>query len=442
MSIRTPVLKTAIATGVLLLASASAAFAQAQSKAQQKCINRLNLDAATLAKVQGSENRSCLKQVGKGTLVGTAQACLTADAKGKVLKRKTKNSSDDAKYCVTVPNFGYTGVTTVNAAAVDMKLSLIEDLFGGDVDAAFLNCTYKLGCTCQQRILLDVEKLAATKFGEFLKCKKAALKAGATSAAALVNCVNDAGTAGSIAADTKGKIAKRLTKLNTDIVNKCDQYGQTATAFPGDCAPMTGAPFGACVDAQVECRLCNALNPIDNLGVDCDLFDDGVANLSCEVPGPTPTPTATLVPTPTPTVDPAIIFRGALTRSTGVFNYAMTPGVPGANAACNTAYNGSHACTYAELQAAELAGQLDGATDNAPTPNLVTIFWAIDPARPTTTQCSDEGLVPPMSAINWHYGTAHTSHFGESVTLNNMSGALGARAGDNCGNMRWVGCCM
>ncbi len=52
-------------------------------------------------------------------------------------------------------------------------------------------------------------------------------------------------------------------------------------AFPG-CATDAAAALATCVDETVECRVCLALNRADDLARDCDLFDDGMLNASCE----------------------------------------------------------------------------------------------------------------------------------------------------------------
>jgi hypothetical protein len=158
----------------------------------------------------------------------------------------------------------------------------------------------------------------------------------------------------------------------------------------------------------------------------------------------TSTTTTTTCPTPAP---PSI--KGALAPATdGSFNYALTPGLAGANIACATLFACTHACTYAELQAAQGAGELVGLQDAAATP--VTSFWAIDPtANPLTTQCHDDvafpcpgGICPP--GHTWEYGTAHTPSRGQKVALDNGTGALGPlQTGLQCnfsGNS-WVGCC-
>jgi hypothetical protein len=52
--------------------------------ADEKCVNNVNKGAAKVAKAQGKENSSCIKNAGKGKLTTTIEACLTADLKNKV----------------------------------------------------------------------------------------------------------------------------------------------------------------------------------------------------------------------------------------------------------------------------------------------------------------------------------------------------------------------
>ena len=155
------------------------------------------------------------------------------------------------------------------------------DIYGSPVDPAIVDCgTNKNGCKCQQAVGKDVEKIAATKFKTFLKCKKIALAnlAGAT-AADLEDCVDDFLNPNSIAANSKGKIGKSVAKLGSDITKKC-----TNNVFPGNCSGATLGTLADCLDERVECRVCLAINAIDGLSVDCDLFDDGAANGSCPPP--------------------------------------------------------------------------------------------------------------------------------------------------------------
>ncbi|HWP64476.1 MAG TPA: hypothetical protein VNO26_01025 [Candidatus Limnocylindria bacterium] len=136
---------------------------------------------------------------------------------------------------------------------------------------------------------------------------------------------------------------------------------------------------------------------------------------------------------------PASILLGALTATPGRFNYNLMLGLPGANAACNSNFPGTHACTYQELQAAEAAGDLVGLQDIAS--QAVTSFWAIDNSQPPLQQCQDD----VGSFQNWEYGTAHTLSRGQRVTLNNGTGVLGPLQSNvqcNIAGNSWVGCCL
>lgn len=443
MAKRNSLLSMTLAATGLVAFSVLGVWAQVQTSPQQACLNAVNKNGGAVAKTQGKENLGCVKAAGKNGGSG-AQACLTLDAKGKVAKAKGKTTAAATKSCTTAPSYGYTSAAIANTAAQQASLDLVEDVYGANLDIAIYPCNLnKAGCTCQATITKDVEALAAVKLATFVACKKAALKAGANSASALADCVNNAGTIGSIAADTKGKVAKALGKLNADIVKRCDGPGVSMTSFPGICSGLGNGALGSCLDRQVECRVCQTINEMDGLFVNCDQFDNGVLDASCESgTGPTPTPTPTAMATPVPG------FQGALTSTVGRFNYNLTVGLPGANAACNSNFPGSHACTLTELQAAESAGDLVGVQDIMG--NTITSFWAIDPAaNPLTTQCHDDvafpcpgGICPP--GHTWAYGTAHTPSRGQRVPLNNGAGTLGVlQTGLQCnfsGNS-WVGCC-
>ncbi len=440
---RNPILSVTAAISVLLMATVVGVFGQ-QTSGQQNCLNKLNKDGSGVAKAQGKENNGCLKGAGKGTLVGSAQTCLTADAKGKVQKAKSKTTADETANCAPPPSFGYTSASTVNAQAQQREVDLMADVFGANMDPAVIDCnSNKAGCKCQEKVLGDLEKLVDTKLKTFVNCKKAALKAGANSILALNDCINDGGTSGSIAADTQGKIAKGVTKLGTDIGKACDTPGVTTGAFPGKCPTQTGTALATCLDEQAECRVCQALNDMDATFANCDLFDNGVADASCDSgihPTPTPTPSLTPTPTVTATCAPGPVVVGALVPTLGRFNYNAAIGLPAAAAACNTNFPGSHVCTYFELQCGQAAGSLVGLKDTSN--NAVNGFWAVDPARPLLAQCVDDA----GSNLRWEYGTGHTASRGDKVALNNGTGMLGAlQMNQQCalfGTVSNVGCCQ
>src|SRR5262249_34968043 len=118
-----------------------------------------------------------------------------------------------------------------------------------------------------------------------------------------------------------------------------------------------------------------------------------------------------------PTAPPPTSTAGkvSLTATHGPLTYSAMLGLPGADAACNTNFPGSHACSIQELQAAP-ATDLTCLKDTAS--NLVTSFWAIDAtADALTAQCADDANFPmPVDYVNhkWAYGTAHTPSRGRA----------------------------
>jgi hypothetical protein len=175
------------------------------------------------------------------------------------------------------------------------------------------------------------------------------------------------------------------------------------------------------------------------LGKDCVAAPCDPEPSSCEGAFTTTTTTSTTTTTTMPSG--GTVLKGALTATLGRFNYNLTLGLPGANAACNSNFPGTHACTYAELQAAEAAGDLVGLQDTGA--NTVASFWAIDNAQPALQQCQDDAV--GGSNLNWEYGTAHTASRGQRVQLNNGTGVLGVLQSSiqcNLAGMSWVGCCQ
>jgi hypothetical protein len=123
---------------------------------------------------------------------------------------------------------------------------------------------------------------------EFVKCKKNALKVGkdpfplgADSGDDLEACVNDPGAPNSVAADSKGKLAKRKDNLATAITDQCEVTNVSATSFPGACNGNTATNLKNCLIDLVECRFCKMENDIDGITVDCGLFA-GTTALACQ----------------------------------------------------------------------------------------------------------------------------------------------------------------
>lgn len=87
-----------------------------------------------------------------------------------------------------------------------------------------------------------------------------------------------------VQADAKGKIAKAAVKLHDKAAQRCTgvltPLGQM---FPGGCSGSAApADLGACAEGVARGRFYQSLAAADALSIDCDLADDGAANLSCE----------------------------------------------------------------------------------------------------------------------------------------------------------------
>lgn len=289
-------IRTVIAiTAIAALLSPTAPAHAALSRSEQGCIVKLNKDGIKLAATQGKENARCLKQAGQAKLPPgqSADHCLTADPKAKLAKAAGKTAANFAKRCAdNPPPIGVPAATAAAAAAVDaaagQSRALLFDVFGGLLSPAVVACADdKDGCKCQQAAGKAYEKLAATQFKMFVKCKQNSLKVGkepvpggADTAAELAACVDSPGTAGSIANDDKQRVAKAASKLARAVEKRCAST-DSRTAFPGFCAGLSGSDLSDCIARRVTCRVCRTVNTLDNLTVDCDQFDDGAANGSC-----------------------------------------------------------------------------------------------------------------------------------------------------------------
>ena len=238
--------------------------------AQQRCVNGMIKAGMKVAKAQAKLDVACLKNAAKGTELD-AQACLSADLAGKVAAAQAKATHVAAILCADVPSFGYAGPGPVNAAAVDESIGLVADVFGADLQSSTLPSSNQIGASCQAKVLAAAQSLLGFEANVFAKCQKAGL-AGKSN---VVVASEDLGVCiDALLADADGKIAKAAGKLSAALEPCVPVAG---AAFPGRCA----SGDVSCLTDRIECRLCLMLNAMEDLAENCDLFDDGNANLSC-----------------------------------------------------------------------------------------------------------------------------------------------------------------
>ena len=111
------------------------------------------------------------------------------------------------------------------------------------------------------------------------KCQKAGLKDGSIeSSGTLQNCFVQ------VIEDQKGKVAKHVTNLEKKIDKHCVTLPENLEdIFPGSCSGSAGSAetLATCLSRVADCRMCGSTSRTDNVGVNCDVIDDGLANASC-----------------------------------------------------------------------------------------------------------------------------------------------------------------
>lgn len=267
------------------LVLAQPAAADVQDKAQQACLNGVLKGSRKIGGAILKDSSACVRYGAAGAVPGggTAEACLTADLKGKVAKAVSGVGASAAKACTTVPDFGYSDVPTATNAYRNDNQGLLVDAFGSNLDAtlAAAHASDPAGA-CASLLPATWAKLEGAMHAAVEGCLKAGLKAGTiTDAAGYEACLDQ------VAADPKGTIAKAAGAVQSKLAAKCPS-GDLALLFPG--LPSICTKYGHATDAaglsgcsrdRLECRVCRMLNAAWGLDRDCDLFDDSVANASC-----------------------------------------------------------------------------------------------------------------------------------------------------------------
>jgi len=270
----------AAVVGTALLMFSGVANAQELDKGEVKCVNSINKGASKVSKAQGKALAACIKFGGKGKpdklgpAPSTIESCLTNDVKGKVAKAIGKIKTSDCPGGAA-PSF-LPGLETSSSGIGDIMkkkdLDLIHAIFGTDLDVFIVDAEVdKPGAECQAAIAKAVGKCQDTKLKLFNKCKKNKLKAGETDIEACL------GTGTESIDDPDQKIPGKCGNgLGGTVGKKCVGTDNDAL-FP----PCAGQNLGDCLEQKIECEVCQALNALDGLNRNCDLFDDGTANESC-----------------------------------------------------------------------------------------------------------------------------------------------------------------
>ena len=248
--------------GMVVLLLAASAQAQLQTKGQQRCSATFDKGLAKVAKGFAKDAQKCIKRG------DSAQTCVASGPATAKAIDKLPGQVD--KKCAETPSFGFTS-PLAGMYVRDEGLAMISEIFGPNLDAV-------VPSACASAVAKGAGKLLALKWKAASKVKKAGLKATIDSAQALASAV-DFGVQNDV------KVQKAAFKLGITMEKKCTDVS-IPSAFPGSCSnESTVADLATCIDEVAECRFCLGYNRTQGTMIDCDLFDDGQANLSCVANG-------------------------------------------------------------------------------------------------------------------------------------------------------------
>ena len=282
-------LATALSTGWAGPTPADAAL----TRGQQACVTALQKDLAKTDKQVTRQVHSCLKSFAKGR-INSPDFCVGFDPRGKIQRFKDKTTADFALRCTEppvgkledpFPSFGARSASTVNEEAQVLGEVLAHDIFGNRIEWLTAD-EDKAGAKCQQKVWKAVTKCEQMRLKEFQKCSRKGLRG--LSSPGLIDSAADMrdlclGIGPADQPDPRRRISRKCGDpdrgIERMITRTCGDVF-LPDAFP-ECGSLSAAGTARCLNRKVSCRVCMAMNRSSGLTRDCDLMDDGFANLSC-----------------------------------------------------------------------------------------------------------------------------------------------------------------
>jgi len=271
--------------------------ADPQTFPQRRCLNRLLSAGARVARAQAEETSACVeafargrtRRLGRGVQPRTAQACLSNDVSGRIARALELTLQRDANRCQErpeqLPDFAYRGAGPVNGAARGQATALVEDLFGADLDAVLASAeSAPLSARCQRAVAGGSGGVLEAGARLAARGQRAALR-GRDAADPVESAVElETALLGAFASDRGGHLARARARLQREVAASCRGTEQSLPVlFPGACsAAADESALADCADRAALCRVCRATNAMAGLALDCDLFDDGVPDLTCQ----------------------------------------------------------------------------------------------------------------------------------------------------------------
>lgn len=249
--------------------------------AQQKCIDNYNNKLRLVSQQAGKSATACIKSATGGD-EANVEACVVSNPDGKIADKKAKVEDlfGPGKICDPVPPQIVRPAAIATAAHESSLSQLMHKLFGNPMG---IISTEKMDAKCLNKAVQRATQALTEIVKQHRACTKAGMKSGVVigNASLLATC----GTFALL--DGGGKADAKLQKLDADVQSACAQPGINLAALfdglPASCH-NTAAALSACLQANTRCRACVAINYADSQTMNCDLFDDGTANISCTFP--------------------------------------------------------------------------------------------------------------------------------------------------------------
>ena len=267
-----------VAGGLLVAALAVPAQGQIET-AERNCIAAFTDGLAKVGKAHGKIVKTCTARFAQGSLVGeTPEQCIASDPKGRLAKAAVKAVGKIARKCGGgFPSFGVSQVNLAVGRAVLTQYGLVHGSIGPNLDLNLIPVATV--ARCQARVTASVLRCQEIRQAEYAKCQKRGIKNGTiTDAASMAaECL---GTGFEQQPDPRGRLAEHCgAKLIDTVALQC--YGVDLTQAFASCNASNVPGVASCLSRGTACQLCRMLNDAGGLDRDCDHFDDGIDNGSC-----------------------------------------------------------------------------------------------------------------------------------------------------------------
>lgn len=254
----------------------------AESPEAMKCIKLLDKGMFKIAGLQLKEVSGCLKEFAADPVANPdPDGCAFPNLKVQEATTELLEKAEVVCAGPGMPTLG--GPDALLSPAIEgatLSASLTSVLIGHYLAGDAVTCSEapaEDGCKCQNALLGATGKLVASYAKLFHSCKQRGLKDGSIAdEVQLAACLSDPAKL-----DPKSKLTSVVGKLGKAIAKKCP--ATVTDPLPGGyCSGLNGDALRDCIDDWTRCTLCHAVSGANQIGVDCDVFDDGLDNATCD----------------------------------------------------------------------------------------------------------------------------------------------------------------